>query len=231
MSSASTEPLPGMATSVHAAVRAAGIVAVIRLDRGDDLLAVARALAAGGVRALEVTLTTPGALDGIRALTDAGSTVSPPWIVGAGSVGTGSAATAAIDAGAAFIVAPVFDDTVVDVCRARSVACIPGAFTPTECARAAQRAGGIVKLFPAARLGTAFLRDVLAPMPALQIMPTGGIGIADIESWIASGAVAIGLGSSLVPLSAVTARRWDDISALAVSATAALRRARGEALA
>ena len=173
----------------------AGAVAVVRLadvSRGEPLV---HALLDGGVRAIEITLTTSGALELISLLS---MTFGDAVLVGAGSVLTVEDTRQAIDAGARYIVSPVFDADVMNEAHALDVPALPGAFTPTEMLRAHGAGADLVKLFPADTLGPAYLTSVLAPMPFLEVMPTGGVTPQNVGQWISAGAVAVGLGSSLV---------------------------------
>ncbi|MCU0625168.1 MAG: bifunctional 4-hydroxy-2-oxoglutarate aldolase/2-dehydro-3-deoxy-phosphogluconate aldolase [Gemmatimonadaceae bacterium] len=205
--------MPRTSAQVVEALVANAILAVLRLDDARSLVDCAQALAAGGVRTLEVTLTTPGAEAAISALRDA-SPVEAPWLIGAGSVLDADAAQRAIRAGASFLVSPVSDGAVLAAGAAHGVPVIPGAFSPTECFAAQQRAP-LVKLFPAGGLGPTYLRDLLAPMPSLRIVPTGGIAIDDVGAWLGAGAVAVGLGSALVSSALVRDGAWDELTARA----------------
>ena len=171
----------------------AGVIAVIRLDRRLPAAAAA-AIAAGGIPVLELTLTTPDALASITELRAA----LPECLVGAGTVLDARQARDAISAGAQFCVSPVFDPGAHAVCRDREVLYIPGAFTPTEIL-AAHRAGAEhIKLFPAARLGPGGLRDILAPLPFLRLVPSGGVSLANTGEWVAAGAAAVSVGTALL---------------------------------
>jgi 2-dehydro-3-deoxyphosphogluconate aldolase/(4S)-4-hydroxy-2-oxoglutarate aldolase len=174
---------------VSAAIAESGLVAVLRAPTADALSAVADVLVAAGVTALEVTLTTQGALEAISALR---RQLPDTVVVGAGTVLTGEDAKAAIDAGAAFLVSPVGG------LGPQPVPSYPGAFSPTE-VYAAHRAGApLIKLFPAGGLGPGYLKDLRGPLPDVKIMPTGGIGLDDIGVWLGAGAVAVGVGGPLI---------------------------------
>ena len=174
---------------VSAAVSASGVVAVLRAPTADGFSAVADVLVAAGVTALEVTLTSRGALEAISGLR---RQLSGDVVVGAGTVLTDDDAKAAVDAGAAFLVSPVGG------VGPQSVPLYPGAFTPTEI-HVAHRAGApLIKLFPAGGLGPGYLKDLRGPLPDVRIMPTGGIGLDDIAKWLTAGAVAVGVGGPLI---------------------------------
>ena len=209
---------------VAALVEQLGVVAVIRMKDPAKLRAVVDAIAAGGVRALEVTMTVPRAVDMIRELAP---TLPPGFLLGAGTVIDAATARAVIDAGASFVVSPVFRPDVVAACHERDVPAMPGCFTPTEILAAHECGADIIKVFPATALGPQFIRDVRAPLPQVKLMPTGGVTIDNAGEWIRAGAVAVGLGSALLDASAIADGRFDTITANAkrvVENVAAARR-------
>ena len=204
-----------------------GVIAVIRAPSTDRLLDVARALLEGGVVSIEVTMTTPGALEGIRKLSEE---LSPRGaVVGVGTVMDADTCGRAIDAGAMYVVSPHFDPAVVAATRDRGRVSMPGAFTPTEILRAAAGGADVVKVFPSAGLGPAYFRDVLAPLPHLKLMPTGGVDPKNAGEWIRAGAVCVGAGTSLVPKDAVARGDWAAITANAKTMVESVRKARGSA--
>jgi 2-dehydro-3-deoxyphosphogluconate aldolase/(4S)-4-hydroxy-2-oxoglutarate aldolase len=156
---------------------------------------IAAALCAGGVRLLEITLNSPGALEAIRRVTD---TMGDKLLVGAGTVLTPAEAEAAIDAGARFILSPSLDIDVIRTTRQRGAVSIPGAFTATEILTAYRNGADIVKVFPAS-VGASYFRDLRGPLPQIPLMPTGGVNLDNIREFRAAGAVAFGIGSALVP--------------------------------
>ena len=172
-----------------------GIVAVIRLEQAAALPMVVEALAAGGVRAIEVTMTVPGAIESIRQLA---ASASADLLLGAGTVLDPEKARRAIDAGARFVVAPVFRPALIEACHAGGVPALPGCYTPTEILNAWDAGADIVKVFPAGGLGPAFFKDVRAPLPHVKLMPTGGVSIDNAGEWIRAGAVAVGVGGALI---------------------------------
>jgi 2-dehydro-3-deoxyphosphogluconate aldolase/(4S)-4-hydroxy-2-oxoglutarate aldolase len=177
---------------VSAAIARSGIVAILRARTADSFAAVADVLVGAGVTALEVTLTSQGAIDALAGLRrQLPATVT----VGAGTVLTADEAKASVDAGAEFLVSPVLDRELV---AASSVPFYPGTFTPTEIYGAMRAGAPVVKLFPAGNLGPGYLKDVRGPLPGARIMPTGGIKIEDVADWLTAGAVAVGLGSPLI---------------------------------
>jgi 2-dehydro-3-deoxyphosphogluconate aldolase/(4S)-4-hydroxy-2-oxoglutarate aldolase len=185
-------------------------VAVVRTDAPEKLVAVARALAAGGVVCIEVTMTVPNALDGIRAVSDE---LGGGVLVGAGSVTDAETARAAVEAGARYVVSPVFKREVVEAAHAAGAAAMPGCFTPTEILAAHEAGADVAKVFPAGALGPGFVKGVLAPMPHLKLMPTGGVSLDNAAEWLRAGAVAVGAGSALVDSKAIAAGDWARLTA------------------
>ena len=203
-----------------------GVVAVIRLKDPDKVRAVVDALAAGGVRALEVTMTVPRAVELIRELAP---TMPEGFLLGAGTVTDAATAHAVIDAGASYIVSPVFRVEVIAACRERDVPAIPGCFTPTEILAAHEAGAEIIKLFPATALGPQYIKDVRAPLPQVKLMPTGGVTLDNAGDWIRAGAVAVGVGSALVDATAIEAGRFDLIRSNAERVVASVAGARSAA--
>jgi 2-dehydro-3-deoxyphosphogluconate aldolase/(4S)-4-hydroxy-2-oxoglutarate aldolase len=196
--------------AVTAQIEALGVVAVIRLKDPATLRAVVHAMAEGGVRALEVTMTVPRAIELIRELAP---TLPDGFLLGAGTVTDVATAHAVIDAGASFVVGPVFRPDVIAACHERDVAAMPGCFSPTEILAAHECGADIVKLFPATALGPQFIKDIRAPLPQVKLMPTGGVTADNAGEWIRAGAVAVGLGSALLDPRAIESGRWDVITA------------------
>jgi 2-dehydro-3-deoxyphosphogluconate aldolase/(4S)-4-hydroxy-2-oxoglutarate aldolase len=195
--------------AVTAQIEALGVVAVIRLKDPAKLRAAIDAMAAGGVRALEVTMTVPRAVEMIRELAP---TLPDGFLLGAGTVVDPQTARAVIDAGASFVVGPVFRPDVIAVCHEHDVPAMPGCFSPTEILTAHESGADIVKVFPATALGPQFLKDVRAPLPQIKLMPTGGVTLDNAGEWIRAGAVAVGVGSALVDAKAIDAGRFDVIT-------------------
>jgi len=224
----STGVTPSRRAAVTAQIEALGVVAVIRLKDPAKLQASVDAMAEGGVRALEVTMTVPGAVDLIRGLARA---LPPGFLLGAGTVTDAPTARAVIDAGASFVVGPVFRPDVIAACHERDVPVMPGCFSPTEILAAHEAGADIVKLFPATLLGPQFVKDVRAPLPQVKLMPTGGVTLDNAGDWIRAGAVAVGLGSALLDAGAIAGGRFDVITANARRVVANVATARGVAVA
>jgi 2-dehydro-3-deoxyphosphogluconate aldolase/(4S)-4-hydroxy-2-oxoglutarate aldolase len=177
--------------SVTEAIVRSGVVAILRAPTADAFGAVSDVLVAAGITAIEVTLTSRGALNALAGL----HRQLPPGVaVGAGTVLSLDDAKAAVDAGATFLVSPVH----LPALDGFPVPVYPGAFTPTEIFTAARGGAPLVKLFPASAVGPRFLRDLRGPLPDIRIMPTGGIEIADVATWLSAGAAAVGLGGPLI---------------------------------
>jgi 2-dehydro-3-deoxyphosphogluconate aldolase/(4S)-4-hydroxy-2-oxoglutarate aldolase len=202
-------PLRGRA-DVTRALETNGVVAVIRLKQPEKLRAVADALAAGGVRALEVTMTVPGA---IRLIEEMAPSLPADFVLGAGTVLDSETARLAILAGARFVVGPVYRPDVIATCHRYDVAAIPGCFTPTEMLAAWEAGADIVKLFPATALGPGFIKDLRGPLPQLAVMPTGGVTLDNAGDWIAAGAVAVGVGAALLDANAIASGNMGVITA------------------
>ncbi|NWF69708.1 MAG: bifunctional 4-hydroxy-2-oxoglutarate aldolase/2-dehydro-3-deoxy-phosphogluconate aldolase [Chloroflexi bacterium] len=187
-------------------IRQTGIVAIMRAKSADNLLAAADALCAGGVLAIEVTITTPGALTLVtQAVERFGASVA----FGVGSVLDAETARAAILAGAQFIVCPTVNRKTIQMCKRYSIGVMPGAYTPTEVLQAWEWGGDLVKLFPADIGGPAYLRAIRAPLPQVHIAAVGGVDIQNTAAFIRAGAVAVGVGGSLVSQSLLDNRQFD----------------------
>ena len=206
-------------------IEAHGVVAVIRMKEPDRLRAVIDALAAGGLRALEVTMTVPGAIDLIAQIAP---TLPKGFLFGAGTVNDADTAARAIDAGARFIVSPVFRRSVIEACHARDVPAMPGCYTPTEILDAWDAGADVVKVFPATTLGPGYLKDVRAPLPQVKLMPTGGVTVENAGDWIKAGAVAVGVGSALLDAPAIASGHYHVLEEKARRIVANVRAARNQ---
>jgi 2-dehydro-3-deoxyphosphogluconate aldolase / (4S)-4-hydroxy-2-oxoglutarate aldolase len=210
-------------TDITEAIEASGVVAVIRMKDPAKVQAVVDAIAAGGVTTIEVTMTVPGAVELIRALAPR---MPAGFILGAGTVIDPDTAAKVIDAGAQFIVSPIFRRSVITACHERGVAVTPGCFTPTEILEAWDAGADIVKVFPATALGPGYIKDVRAPLPQVKLMPTGGVTVENAGEWIAAGAVAVGVGSALLDTKAIDAGNYDVLRAKAERIVANVKAAR-----
>jgi 2-dehydro-3-deoxyphosphogluconate aldolase / (4S)-4-hydroxy-2-oxoglutarate aldolase len=192
-------------------------VTVVRAPRSYDVESLATALAAGGLRAVELTLTTPGIL---ARLADANIGDGP--VVGVGSVLTAEDAEAAVDAGAQFLVTPAVRQAVAEAAAARDVPVIMGALTPTEVITAIELGAAAVKIFPARATGPDYLRDLHGPFPGLRMIPSGGINTGNAAAYLAAGALAVTAGTDVVAPDLVAAGRWMEITERARSFVAAI---------
>lgn len=202
----------------------AGVVAVIRLKDADRLSAVMNALAEGGVRALEVTMTVPGAVELIRRFA---SSLPPGFLLGAGTVVDADTARRVIDAGAQFVVSPVFRLETIRACHDHDVPSLPGCFTPTEILNAWDAGADVVKVFPATALGPTFFKDVRGPLPQVKLMPTGGVTLDNAGEWIRAGAVAVGVGTALLDAEAIASGDYSVLRKNAERIVGNVRAARG----
>lgn len=177
-----------------------GAVAVVRMANAQRLLRVVEAVREGGVTAIEITMTTPNALAVIEEIA---REMDDSVQVGVGSVLDAETARQAIDAGARYVVSPIFKPEIIAEAHRHDVPAMPGAFTPTEVQAATEAGADVVKVFPADILGMDFFKGVLAPMPHLKLMPTGGVSLTNAGDWIRAGAVAVGVGSALLDKRAI----------------------------
>jgi 2-dehydro-3-deoxyphosphogluconate aldolase/(4S)-4-hydroxy-2-oxoglutarate aldolase len=204
-------------------IEALGAIAVVRLDDGAKLKPVVAALIEGDVRAIEVTMTIPGALEAMSALQRIGDGRS---LLGAGTVLDPETARLAILAGARFIVAPTLCPAVVAMCARYDVAAIPGAYTPTEILAAWEAGADLVKVFPAGSLGPEYIKALLDPLPQLRLLPTGGVSADNAAAFLGAGAVAVGVGGRLLEREAIARGDYARITDSARRLTSAVRAAR-----
>jgi len=200
-----------------------GVVAVIRAPSAEILPEIAEALLAGGVLAIEVTMTTPNAIEGIAALN---KRVGEKAILGVGTVLDSATATKAVEAGAQFVVSPAFDPEIVATTLKLGKISIPGAFTPGEILRATNAGADVVKVFPSTGLGPGYFKDILAPLPKLRLTPTGGVDLKNAPEWIKAGALFVGAGTALVSKEAVAKKDWATITASAKAFIDAIKNVR-----
>lgn len=184
-----------------------GAVAVIRMSDAQRLERVIGAIRAGGVTNIEITMTTPGALQVIEQTSRAFAGDSDV-LVGVGSVLDAMTARRAVEAGAKFVVGPALVPEVIQMAHQYDVPVMPGAFTPTEIHRAMELGADIVKVFPADVVGMPFFKAVLAPMPHAKLMPTGGVTLTNAGEWLLAGACAVGVGSALLEKAAIDAEDY-----------------------
>jgi 2-dehydro-3-deoxyphosphogluconate aldolase/(4S)-4-hydroxy-2-oxoglutarate aldolase len=202
-----------------------GVVPVVRAESAEHALLACRALKAGGVDVLEITLTVPDAPQLIRTLLQE----FPDTLIGAGTVIDSKQARACLDAGAEFIVSPGFDPEIVALCHEAEKLALPGALTPSEIMGALRSGADIIKLFPASALGGAkYLKSLRGPFPYVRFLPTGGVNVSTARDYIAAGAVALGAGSELIDAAAIERRELETISARVRELINVVREARQE---
>lgn len=172
-----------------------GIVAVVRSESIEEGVRISKACVEGGIPAIEVTYTVPGATDVIKALKKEFS--EDELIIGAGTVLDAATARIAILAGAEYIVSPGFDEETAKLCNLYQIPYMPGCMTITEMMRAMELGSDIIKLFPGSAFGPSFVKAVKAPLPQVNIMPTGGVSLDNIDEWFKNGVVAVGAGGKL----------------------------------
>ena len=188
------------------------LIAVVRARAPEQVAPLSKALLAGGISAIEITMTTPRAIDAIRALRES---LGQSALIGVGTVLDTATARAAIAAGAEFVVSPVGKTELISVAHASDKPVMLGAYTATE-AQAVHEAGAdFVKLFPADTLGPGYIKALRAPLPHLRIVPTGGVDLRNVADFLKAGCAAVGLGSSLVSADILSSGRWDELEARA----------------
>lgn len=189
-----------------------GLVAVVRALRADQVPPLAEALVRGGITAIEVTMSTPNTYQAIAATVER---LGRSGMVGVGTVLDADTASRAIDAGAEFVVSPILRKEVVVAAHQRDRPVMIGSYTPTECQLAHEMGADFVKLFPADGLGPSYIKSLRGPLPHLKIVPTGGVDLKTLDSFFKAGAVAVGLGSSLVTADILKRDDWAALELLA----------------
>ena len=194
------------------------IVSILRGVPPQDVLPIIIALYEGGIRLVEITLNSPGALVSIDAVA---KQMEGKMLVGAGTVLDAETARAAINSGAQFIISPSVDEQTIKVTKALNVVSIPGAFTATEIVQAHKMGGDIIKLFPASA-GLSYFKDIRGPLNHIPLMPTGGINLQNIVDFYKAGAIAFGIGSALVKPQTLTEQYLQQLIATARQYVAAV---------
>jgi 2-dehydro-3-deoxyphosphogluconate aldolase / (4S)-4-hydroxy-2-oxoglutarate aldolase len=189
-----------------------GVIAVIRQVPGDKMLQVAESLVAGGVTALEVTVDHPDAFAAIRTLS---SQLKDQAIVGAGTVLDSESARLAIQQGAEFIFSPSLHQDVIRTALRYGKVAVPGVMTPTEMITAMEWGADMVKIFPASGLGVKYVKDVKGPFPHIPVIPTGGVNLDNVASFVEAGVAAVGVGGNLVNLKLIEEGNFAEISSMA----------------
>ena len=211
-------------TDVLQRIRDTGLIPVVRAESAELAMRAVEAIKAGGVDVLEVTMTVPGAIDVIAKLA---STFGTEVVIGAGTVLDPDTANKCVQAGAQFIVSPALNEETIAFCRANDVAVFPGALTPTEVVRAWNVGADAVKVFPAGAVGGAsYLKALKAPLPQIELVPTGGVSLKTAADFINAGAMALGVGADLVDTKALREGRDDVIAERARQFLEIVRKAR-----
>ena len=182
------------------------VIAVIRMSDTGKLARVVEAIKKGGVRAIEIAMTTPSALDLIAEMA---KRKSAGTVVGAGTVLDAATAEKVIRAGAEFVVSPVTNFDVIAACRRNDTFVAPGAFSPTEIVAAWEKGADVVKVFPATSVGPKYFQDLKGPLPQVRLMPTGGVNVENARKFIRSGACCVAIGTALLDKKAIAAEDWD----------------------
>jgi len=200
-----------------------GIVAVIRVDSSEQLVDISTALIEGGVTGLEITMTTPNA---IGVISEVSKKFGSRALMGVGTVLDAETARLAILAGAEFVVTPVFAPAVIEMCNRYGKPVASGAYTPTEALAGHQAGADFTKIFPADQLGPTYIKNLLAPLPMLNVIPTGGVTTETAASFISAGCVALAAGSSLVSKEVVKNKDWKKLTETAAAFVEAIKKAR-----
>ncbi len=200
-----------------------GVIAILRTDSAEKLPDAIHALVAGGVQAIEVTMTTPGAL---KVIADARAAHGEKIVMGVGTVLDPETARMAMLEGAQFVITPVVRPAVIEICLRYGVPIACGATTPTEALTAHELGSDFIKLFPADHLGVGYIKSLLAPLPMLQIIPTGGVTAKNVGEFFAAGCVAVGAGSTLLSREIFAASDWSALTARAAEFVANARKVR-----
>ncbi len=200
-----------------------GIIAIVRARQPAQVAPLFEALIAGGIRAIEITMTTPNALAAIR---EAREKVGPRALIGVGTVLEADTARAAIAAGAEFVVTPICRTELVAVAHAAGCPIMLGAYTPTEAQLAHEAGADFIKIFPADSLGPGYIKALRAPLPHLRIVPTGGVDVHNVADFLKAGSVALGVGSSLVSAKILQEADWPGLTRRAGAFVTAARQAR-----
>jgi 2-dehydro-3-deoxyphosphogluconate aldolase/(4S)-4-hydroxy-2-oxoglutarate aldolase len=186
-----------------------GIIAVVRAKHADQVLPLSHALVTGGVTAIEITMTTPNALEAVRALSRG---VDARVLIGVGTVLDVKTCRAAMEAGAEFVVSPILRPEIAQAARAFERPVMLGAYTPTEAQLAHEAGADFIKIFPADGLGPDYIRALRAPLPHLRMVPTGGVDLTTAADFIKAGCAALGVGSALISADILRENRWDELS-------------------
>jgi 2-dehydro-3-deoxyphosphogluconate aldolase/(4S)-4-hydroxy-2-oxoglutarate aldolase len=204
-------------------IEESGLVAVIRAEKADQAISIARAVSEGGIVAIEITMTVP---DAINVMKEVLNVLGSRILLGAGTVLDPENARLAIKAGAEFIVSPILNTDIIKICRKHGKIAIPGAFTPTEIVAAWKSGADIVKIFPASAGGPGLIKDMRGPFPQIKFLPTGGVTLENVAQFIKAGAVAVAAGSNIIDKKAVSSGKFEVITENSRKFLEAVRNAR-----
>jgi 2-dehydro-3-deoxyphosphogluconate aldolase/(4S)-4-hydroxy-2-oxoglutarate aldolase len=208
-----------------AGIVAGGIIAALRVEPGQDLTRMAEAVCEGGVSVIELSPIPSGS---IQALGPARAKLGRGVLLGVGGVLTPGAARDAVRAGAAFVATPSVNPEVIRLCREARIPVIPGAFTPTEIVQAWDLGSGLVRVFPAGPVGPGYIRNLLAALPQLKLLPAGGISLESVGDFIRAGAAAVEMEDEVPTKESMAQREFTEITRRTQAFAEAVRRARGE---
>jgi len=210
-------------SEINSLLTGCGVIAVVRAQKAEQVLPLSEALVAGGVIAIEITMTTPNAAACIRELSQKLGTRA---VVGVGTVLDVTTCQAALDAGAQFVVSPIMRPELVPVCHAADKPVMLGAYTPTEAQLAHEAGADFIKIFPADGLGPAYIKALRAPLPHLRIIPTGIASANLISEFIKAGCAGVGLGSLLLTPAILRDANWPELTRLAREFVSLVQQAR-----
>jgi len=200
-----------------------GIIAIVRAQQAAQVIPLFEALIAGGISAMEITMTTPNALAAIR---ESRTQLGDRALVGVGTVLNAYTCQSAIDAGAEFVVTPICRTELVSIAHNAGCPIMLGAYTPTEAQLAHEAGADFVKLFPADNLGPAYIKALRAPLPHLRLVPTGGVDLHNVADFLKAGCAALGVGSSLVSAKILQEADWPELTRRATAFVTAARQTR-----
>lgn len=206
------------------ALKNPGIIAVVRAEKQEQVLPLSEALLAGGVIAIEITMTTPNAIEAIR---EASAKLGDKALIGVGTVLDVETCRKAIEAGAQFVVTPIMRPAIAEAAHALDKPVMLGAYTPTEAQLAHEAGADFIKIFPAEGLGPNYIKSLRAPLPHLNIVPTGGVDLHNVADFLKAGCAALGVGSSLVSKKILQEANWSELTRLAKAFVGAADSARG----
>lgn len=204
-------------------IKKPGIIVIIRSDRMEGLVEAVGALYAAGITTVEISLTTPGTLEVVSSIR---KKLTAGCVIGVGTAMDADMVHRSVTEGAQFIVSPIFCDSIVKACNDAHVPIVCGAYTPTEAWSAYVCGADFIKIFPANQLGPEYIKALLAPMPKLPLIPTGGVTVQNCAQYLRAGCTAVGVGTSVVNTQLITNKNWQDITLRAEEYVRTMQRAR-----